>query len=445
MPLRSSHRAPSLRIVGGASATDGLSAPSGVPALTVLVASDVREKTRLLQALAQGRTLDDLYGPGRPGAAGHPTSARVNGHGGTNGASHPARPSADALLAARLRLAAVRAEAAQLVAEADDTLPVDPKRALQLVREAPEYRTRLLELAATRAQLATIEQTIAAREHQLAAFGMAPDGSSENLNAPAEDLSEWQECVVRARAAEAAMVLSGAEASARASRLGARANEELAREAEDEASEDDVRWRRLWRLRRDLEEIWEVQSRAEEEARALVEREALLRAADSHARWLPSRRLLRFSGAAALAGVLITFWSRIYFGRGPDAGDAAIAVALVLAHLWLRLWNRFAGRRAEREDEARQRQRVVHADMRRRRDRDWSRAAQLTTAIEVGAEALGLPLPVTPDVMDASEHAMADHLRGSGGETPLTALLVELLGAQELSERAEKQPGGGRG
>jgi hypothetical protein len=65
----------------------------------------------------------------------------------------------------------------------------------------------------------------------------------------------------------------------------------------DEAPEDDARWRRLWRLRRDLEEIWEVQSRAEEEARALVEGEALLRAADSHARWLPSRRLLRFSCA----------------------------------------------------------------------------------------------------------------------------------------------------
>ena len=440
MTLPHSHRARSLRIVGGAPRAGKQPAPTDTPALTVLVANDGREKTRLLDALAQGGTPDDLHATrksrGTSDTAGE--SAGVNGRPGGNGSPpHPARKPADALLAARLRLAAVRAEAAELGAEAEGKLPPDPKRALQLVREAPEYRTRLLQLAATRAQIAAFEQTIAACEHRLAAFGAAADTSWEEAAVPADELAEWQACIAGARAAEATAVQHATEASAQARSLGARANEELARDTDDEAPEIDARWRQLWRLRRELEEIWEVQSRAEEEARALVEREALLRAAESRAHWLPSRRLLRFSGLAALAGTLIALWSGLYLDGGLDARDGAVAMALIVVQAVLLCWNRFAGRRADRQDDAQQRQRMIMSEMRRRRDRDWSRAARLTTTIEVGADALGLPLPIAPDELEACEHAMADELRAGGGDTPLTTLLVELLGAQELAEQAE--------
>jgi hypothetical protein len=85
----------------------------------------------------------------------------------------------------------VRASRA-LAAEADDTPAGGPEARSAARQRSAGIRTRLLELAATRAQLATIEQMIAACERQLAAFGMAPDASSENLNPPAEDLAEWR-------------------------------------------------------------------------------------------------------------------------------------------------------------------------------------------------------------------------------------------------------------
>ena len=117
--------------------------------------------------------------------------------------------------------------------------------------------------------------------------------------------------------------------------------------------------------------------------------------------------------------------------------QGAIAMALVLLHGTLWLWTRGVARSAERRRDEQERQRTILGDLRRRRDRDWSRGAQLTTAIESNAEALDLPRTVTPDVIEAWEHAMADDLRRDGADTPLTELLVELLGAQDESEHAE--------
>jgi hypothetical protein len=442
MTLRRSHRTAPSRTGGGAGTAPPVNGHAAATArdgaaLTVLVANDAHEKTRLLEALAEGGAPDDVHRRRRAAAAGPGPSAASNGHGAPPMVPEAAPRAADALLAARLRLATARHEEAQLDAEPDDVLPPDPPRVLQLVGESADYRARLLALAATRARLVACEQTIAACEHRLAAFACAPHAVADELAAAMDELLGWQQRVGRARAADAAATGDATAASAAARRLSARASQELARDAGGDAAELDTRWRRLWRLRRALEEIWEVQSRAEAEARALAEGEAAWRAADAWARWRPSRRLLTFSGAAALAGSLIALGSGYWLGETPDVRQGGLAMALVLLHATLWLRGRVVGRSAARHRDAQERQRTILGDRRRRRDRDWSRAAQLTTAIENDAEALGLPLTVTPDVIEACEHAMADDLRRDGAETPLTELLCELLAAQDESEHAE--------
>ncbi len=442
MPLERAHPAPASQ-----SGLDGQTAPREQPpghaqarddpaALTILVAADGREKARLLEALAEGRTPEALHAS-RQARRGDAQPVAAAAAPAPEASVESPNTAADAVLAARLRLAALRAEDVQLREAPDGDAPPDADRILERLNEAAEYRARLLQLAAARAHLATIEQTIAACRQRLAAF--EPDAAAlrDELGVDPDALVQWQARVVGARAADDAAARAAADAAATARRLSTEVREELARDVFDGAHTVDVRWRRLWHLRRHLEEIWEVQSRAEAEARALAERDAALQAATARLPWVPSPGLQRFSGTAALAATLIAFWSGLWVGRTPALRDAALAGALALLHGGLLLRERLGGRRAQEMLAERERRQADLTELRRRRDRDWARAAQLATAIEAGAGALGLATPVTPDVVDACEQEMAEALRTTGAETPLTRQLVTLLAAEERAERAE--------
>lgn len=405
-------------------------------ALTVIVAADGREKERLLDALAAGTTPDAFHAARGARGSGAPAS-----HGHTSGGQPPAPPhsAADAVLAARLRLAALRAEEAQLHQDADAALPPEAERVLRLLDEAPEYRARLLQLAAARARQAAIEQTIAACLERLAAFEPDVATPRDALGVAPDTLAHWQERVLRARAATTAAARGAAEATAAARQLSTAVRDELARDVFDGAHATDVRWRRLWHLRRHLEEIWEVQSRAEAEARALAERETAMQAHTARPPWVPSVGLQQLSGIAALGAVLLTLWSGLWTGSRPSEPDVALAAALALVHGAILLRTRHAGRRASALRTVHDRQQAEIAALRRRRDRHWTRAAQLSAAIDAGAHALGLSAPVTPAAVDACEQDMAEALRLGGGETPLTTQLLALLAAEERAERAEAQ------
>lgn len=406
------------------------------PPLTVLVAADGRDKSRLLAALAEGVAPDAVQAARTRDAAAMHASDVVHANGHETAREVAASPP-DALLAARLRLAAARAEDAQLRAEPDGVLPPDTGRALRLVDAAAEYRAGLLRLAATRARVAAIEQAIAASERRLAAFGCDRDSATQALPVPASALLAWQERVTAARGAATAAADDAAAARAHAHRLGFTARDALAATVTEDAPDVDARWQRLWRLRRDLEELWDVQSRAEAEARALADHEAELAATAGHVRRMPSRSLLRFSGLAALAGSLLALHGVLWRGAPPDVRDGVAAAALIAVQGGLLLWHRVAERSARRRRQIGDRQRTVITAVQWRRDREWSRAAQLTAAIGADAAALGLPSTVTLEVIDACEHALADDLRRRGGSTALTMLLVELLAAEERAEHAE--------
>jgi len=341
-----------------------------------------------------------------------------------------------AIESARRRLAELRDEAEQLGRQAEAALPRAAGTALRLASGMPQYRSQLLQLATVRARLVELERTSVACARQL---GSAEDESGAidgELGPWADELPVWQERVSRARAAHSAAECAAAEASDAVRIVCSQVSEELARDVFDGAHAVDVSWRRLWHLRRHLEDVWDVQSRAEANARALAERETTLREREAAAHWLPPRRLQNAWSAAAIAASVAALWAGMWFGGIPDPALCVIAAVLVIGRAVLFYKARFGGLREHaRRSECEQLRRDI-IRLRRGRDSDWARAAQLTAAIEAGAAALGLAAPVTPELVDACEQRMAATLRAAGGETVLAALLLDVSVKEEHEQHA---------
>lgn len=314
-------------------------------------------------------------------------------------------------------------------------LPRAAARALRLVADVPTYRAQFLKLTATRARLAALERSIA---RCLDALGREPPSEHVARARPAAfraALAEWEQRLGQVGERATAAAHAAAQARERARAVCARANEELSRAIRGDDPPIDTRWRHLWQLRRQLEEIWEVQSRAETAARAVAEHEAALHALAARRRWAPPRSLRSITGMAATAALMGAVWP----APGVDAPNPyvmAAAAILIGIHGGVRWRARLAAASNGRQDAERGRLEVELVRLRGDRDRDWARGQVLAEAIAAAAAALEVTSPVTVEAVEAYEHALTATLTGGGATTALTALLADLLDAEEEERRA---------
>jgi hypothetical protein len=327
-----------------------------------------------------------------------------------------------------------RAERAVLERQRDRAVPREGAAALRLAATIPQYRAQLLELAATRARLADLDGAIARAGARLRSLG---DHRDEDDGDPARDrdLLGWQEQIDAARARSVAAEADLAAARARVAALCEQINRELACDAPTADESVDARWRCLWYLRRHLEEIWDVQSRAESNARAVADREQELSALQRRI-WVPGRALQSAVGASAIAASLALLCLSMLAGKLPDPPRLGSAAALALLLVALYGCARIGSARERRRRAACDRVERVLERLRGERDRDWARAEELAAAIEASAHRLGMALPVTPEAVEAHEQELTAALRRGDGSTPLSALLRDLLVAEDAVEHA---------
>ena len=337
-------------------------------------------------------------------------------------------------------LHSARREMSRLLSERDELKegevvpPGAADDAARLCADLPVYRSRLLELAAARARLDDCERGSAA--------GLAPLGRDDARRLAEVDLSaaqrtalqRWQERSRRAQSAHAEAESALSAARTRVRDLCTQVSEHLASAPAEGEDEVDRRWRALWKLRTQLEDIWDVQSRAESNARALTEREAAARRDGGRRYWTPPRWLL--GAFTALAVLATTTWGTgALRGRVPSLAVAGAAVLLIVLRLGLQARVRWAQVLEERRGTRGDRLRRDIETLRRRRDAGWTRAARLNESIRAAASSLALPEPVTPEAVESCEQELAAQLRSDGARTPLTALLLGLLDAQDDESR----------
>ena len=332
----------------------------------------------------------------------------------------------------------------RLLSERDELHESDPVAAgaaedvARLCADLPVYRSRLLELAAARARLDDCERSAAAALAKLEREDAASLAAIDLDGTRRAELRRWPERGRRTLAAHLETTDALGAAAARVRNLCTQVSEQLAGAPADGEDPVDTRWRSLWTLRTQLEEVWNVQSRAEASARGLAEREEAVRRDGDRRRWTPPRWLLGASTALAVLATA-TWGSGALRGRAPAIAVAALAVLSILLRLALQARVRWATLFEERRTARRtQLQRDIEI-LRRRRDAGWTRAAQLDASIAAAAGALALPEPPTPEAVETCEQDLAAQLRRDGARTPLTALLLDLLDAQDEESRTAAQ------
>jgi uncharacterized protein YhaN len=333
-----------------------------------------------------------------------------------------------------------RRELNRLLSERDELssgtadLPAAAHDAIRLCAELPLYRARLLELAAVRARLADAERDSATRQARLDRGDSAEHLLAERAGSRRGDLQRWRERSRRSQAAHADADSALNAARGRVRDLCIQVSEQLAKPPADIEPAIDARWRALWKLRSQLEDIYDVQSRAEANARALAEREEAVRRIGSGRYWSPPRWLL--GALTALAVLATAAWgSGVLRGRVPSIAVGGAALALIVVRVGLQMRARWVHAMTERRGERGDRLQRDMETLRRRRDSGWTRAAKLTESIRTATAQLGLPDAVTPEAVEACELELAAELRRSGANTHLTALLLDLLDAQDDEQR----------
>lgn len=315
-------------------------------------------------------------------------------------------------------------------------LPAAADAVALLREELPLYRARLLQLAATRARLADLGETLAAGLRRLGNdWDMARLSEIDLLMARRDELQRWQERSTHVHSALADAQRAKDASTERVTAVSRLMNEQLKREPADGDDGVDVCWRSLWKLRAHLDEIWDVQSRAEAQARTLAEHEEELRQLDAARHRKVPRWLLRTLTIAALAAVTI-FGSGAWRGYVPGAALAIATTLLVLLRLTLHVRARWVAVLERRRDARSRKLRSDIDALRRRRDAGWARAAKLTAAIRAAGARLALPDPVTLEAVETYEQDLAAQLRSADPHTELTALLCNLLDAQDEEQRA---------
>ena len=337
---------------------------------------------------------------------------------------------------------AARAVLSRLASERDELKQAEAipagvtNDALRLAAELGAYRPRLLELAAARARLAEGERGLSAALEHLERSDEAAQLADVDLTAARRDeLLAWQERGHRAHATQADAEAALAAARTRVGDLCTQASRQLAGPPAPDENDLDARWRTLWILRAQLEELWNVQSRAESSARGLAEREEVVRRAAGVRHWAPPRWLLS-PGFTVLAIVATAVWGSGVLRGLPAIAVAGLAILLISIRLALQARARWVRGVAYNRVDRDERLRRDIDTLRRRRDAAWSRAAKLNETIREAVARLSLAEPVTPEAVEACEHELAAQLRRAGGSrTALSSLLIDVLDAQDDEHR----------
>jgi uncharacterized protein YhaN len=348
--------------------------------------------------------------------------------------------------AERTLLSAQR-EMRRLLSERDEltereVLPPGAAREVpRLCADLPVYRSRLLELAAARARLDDCQRASAADLARLGREDAARLAEVDLSSAHRTELQRWQERSRHVQIAHAEAESAVTAASARVRDLCTQVSEQLAGATAEGEDEVDARWGALWKLRTQLEDIWNVQSRAESNARALAEREEAVRRDGGRRYWAPPPWLQ--SAFTTLAVLATAAWgSGALRGRVPALAVAGLAVLFIVLRVVLQVRARWVQVLEEGRGARAARLRHDIETLRRRRDAGWARAAKLGESIRAAAAILALPETVTPEAVESCELELAGQLRTDGPRTHLTALLLDLLNAQDDESRTAAQLAG---
>jgi len=307
--------------------------------------------------------------------------------------------------------------------------------ALRLHDALPVYRSQLLEIGATRARLAELERTLGTRVEGLGGETEVARLIEQLTRERRIALRRWRERAQLARAARTAAEQRLSNTRERLRTLSAEASEELAKEGSAGDADVDVRWRSLWHLRAHLEEIWEVQSRAEAKARTLRDREDTLRGLEEARYWRPGRWLRLTLNGVTVGVAAGAFWAGVLLGPAYGLPLGALTVVLSLLAFVLYARTRWVGVLEQRRSVSLQQLRTEIDQLRRGCDDDWRRAARLTELMRLASQRLSLPESVTLEMVEATEQELAADLREHGADTDLTRLLLGLLDAQDEEPR----------
>ena len=278
----------------------------------------------------------------------------------------------------------------------DDIPPGDDRHEVlaaveALCGEVSAYRSKLSAFATARARHAELSRLLPESARRVA--GPGGETSFDPARLDLQEARRWQaraqHLVEREAATRAALETT------RAALRQLRAEQDKALREGDPSSLTmnplDRRWLSLWRLRRNLDELWSVQSHGEAKARLAEERAVELRL-HPHQRWRVPPRWLRlfiwvFVGGAFAATLIAVGSDRrtrtMLFGSLAFLG---MLTDLVLA------WR---GRLAQvRNGAAQAEENRLLWDLeqtRQARDQHWRRAGDLAEAIRSEARLLGLP------------------------------------------------------
>jgi uncharacterized protein YhaN len=338
-------------------------------------------------------------------------------------------------------LRSLRRELNALLEERDELrqgapVPVSAAAVARLGAELPVYRSRLLQLAATRARLAELDRTLATGVRRLGKdWNAARLSEIDLLTARRDELQLWQKRSARIVGVHADAQRAQDTARERLQVLCRAVNEELGRTPDESADEVDERWRALWQLRARLEEIWDVQSRAEANARTFAEREQELRRLEApRYRTAPRWLLASLTVLAVVLGAAVG--SGLWRGYLPGAALGSALTLLVLVRVLLHVRGRWIERLEDRRSARGERVQRDLDTARRQRDAGWARAGNLAESIRATAARLALPEPVTLEAVEAYEQELAAQLRSGGAHTTLTTSLRDLLDTQDEEQRA---------
>src|SRR5262249_41959355 len=173
-------------------------------------------------------------------------------------------------------------------------------------------------------------------------------------------------------------------------------------------------------------EIWEVQSRAEAQARTLRDREDALRDDAALRFWHPPGWMQFTFIALMLAAGVGGLWTFVLQGRFglPLLGLAAV-FGLVAFLLYAR--TRWVGLLEQRRTVRQQNLRAEIERLRAGCDADWGRAARLTELMRQAVRRLALPESVTLEMVESREQELATQPRGQGGVSEVSAGVPALL------------------
>jgi len=268
-----------------------------------------------------------------------------------------------------------------------------------LCAETSAYRSRLSTFATARARHGELTRLLPESARRVA----GPEGET-SFDPARLDLQEARRWQVRAQQlAESEATTRTALETTRAAVRQLRAEQAKAVREADPTSLTmnplDRRWLSLWRLRRNLDELWEVQSQGEARARRAEEREAELEARPSRHWRIPPRWIRVFIWTFVGGAFAATLYSVGSEQKTRTMLFGSLAFAGMLGDLVLAWRSRVAEMRNTSAAADDNRLRWELAQMRETRDQCWRRAGDIAAAIQNEARQLGLPeVPEDEDI-----------------------------------------------